>query len=313
MARQAPTEEHRRSATPLPALQHPSLLETAAALPHVRGLSPARSTTAAPPRPGPIGGRCTQPHPPAGRGRAGQDPGRFPCSLRFARRRRSPTVPLRHRCGYAAVLPRSLPGSTCPPPQEFPGLITQAGTRRIQPTSTRFELAPHQGAVKRRFLAYSSPSRLPDPGHLAVLTRPVVVRAAPALPGTTRIKLPSAPPPCCDRASGEGLPPPLEPQRLTAHARSASHRRDAATSGWRRHLGDRAVAGPRIGSVHSGLPTRRPCTQGASAGPHHTAGNRPRPLPSTRQAARLPRSPLTMPRSRPCTSTLSRHDTHPDR
>jgi hypothetical protein len=29
-------------------------------------------------------------------------------------------MPLRHRCGYAAVLPRSLPGSSCPPPREFP-------------------------------------------------------------------------------------------------------------------------------------------------------------------------------------------------
>jgi hypothetical protein len=49
----------------LPALQPPSPLDTAAALPHVPGLSPARSTTAAPPRPGPIGGRCAQPlHPP---------------------------------------------------------------------------------------------------------------------------------------------------------------------------------------------------------------------------------------------------------
>jgi len=67
-------------------------------------------------------------------------------------------VPLRHRYGYAADLPRSLPGSTCHPPQEFPD-HHRTGAHRIQPTSTRFELAPNQGAVKRRFLAYSSPSR----------------------------------------------------------------------------------------------------------------------------------------------------------
>ena len=29
-------------------------------------------------------------------------------------------MPLRHRCGYAADLPRSLPGGSCLPPQEFP-------------------------------------------------------------------------------------------------------------------------------------------------------------------------------------------------
>src|SRR6516165_6118949 len=62
MTRQATTLEHHHSVRRLSALQSPSLLETAAALPHVRGLSPARSTTAAPPCPGPIGGRCTQPH-----------------------------------------------------------------------------------------------------------------------------------------------------------------------------------------------------------------------------------------------------------
>jgi hypothetical protein len=56
----------------LPALQHPSLLDSAAALPHVHGLSPARSTTAAPPRPGPIGGRCAQPAHPLDAGEQGK-------------------------------------------------------------------------------------------------------------------------------------------------------------------------------------------------------------------------------------------------
>ena len=50
------------------------------------------------------------------------------------------------------------------------------------------------GDVKRRFLAYSSPSRSPDPPHLAVLERPGFVRAAPTQTGTTRTRLPSAPP-----------------------------------------------------------------------------------------------------------------------
>src|SRR5687768_9983214 len=87
--------------------------------------------------------------------------------------------------------------------------------RRVRAASSPdppdFELASPKGTVKRRFLAYSSPSRLPDPDHLAVLARPVVVGAAPTLPGTTRLRLPPAPPPCCDRAGGEGLSPPLEP------------------------------------------------------------------------------------------------------
>ena len=64
---------------------------------------------------------------------------------------------------------------------------------------------------KRRFLAYSSPSRSPDPHHLAVLARPGFVRAAPALPGITRIRLPSASTSLLRQGSGEGLSPPLEP------------------------------------------------------------------------------------------------------
>jgi hypothetical protein len=136
-------------------------------------------------------------------------------------------MPLRLRCEYAAVFPRSLPGSSCPPPREFPALNIRAGARRPQPISTRFELVPHQGGVTRRFLAYSSPSRSPNPNHLAVLARPGFVRAAPALPGTTRIRLPSAPPSCCDRISDVGLSPPFESLRFTAHPRSAAHlRRD---------------------------------------------------------------------------------------
>jgi len=130
-------------------------------------------------------------------------------------------------CGLAAGTPQPFPaaslaahahrrGSSLPQPT--------TGARRIQPRSTRFELAPHQGDVTRRFLTYSSPSRLPDPDHLAVLARPGFVRAAPTLPDTTRVGLPSASPPCCDRISGEGLSPPLEPQRLTAHPRPTAHR-----------------------------------------------------------------------------------------
>ena len=136
-------------------------------------------------------------------------------------------MPLRPCCEYAAVFPRSLPGSSCPPPREFPALNIRAGARRPQPISTRFELVPHQGGVTRRFLAYSSPSRSPNPNHLAVLARPGLVRAAPALPGTTRIRLPSAPPSCCDRISDVGLSPPFESLRFTAHPRSAAHLRES--------------------------------------------------------------------------------------
>ena len=165
-------------------------------------------------------------------------------------------MPLRLRCEYAAVFPRSLPGSSCPPPREFPARNIRAGARRPQPRSTRFELVPHQGGVTRRFLAYSSPSRSPDPNHLAVLARPGFVRAAPTLPGTTRIRLPSAPPSCCDRISGEGLSPPLEPQRLTAHPRPAAQLRSDPGRGWMQRPGGFGVGRTQQRRVHTD-PLRR--------------------------------------------------------
>jgi hypothetical protein len=58
------------------------------------------------------------------------------------------------------------------------------------------------------FLAYTFPSCLPSPGRLAVPTRPVVVRAAPALLGASRGRLPSASPACYDRPTvGPFIPP----------------------------------------------------------------------------------------------------------
>jgi len=125
-------------------------------------------------------------------------------------------MPLRVRCEYAAVYPRSLPGSSCPPPREFPARTS--GQVRAAPRPYPPDLSwCHQGGVTRRFLAYSSPPRSPNSNHLAVLARPGFVRAAPATPGTTRIRLASAPPSCCDRISDVGLSPPFESLRFTAH------------------------------------------------------------------------------------------------
>ena len=56
---------------------------------------------------------------------------------------------------------------------------------------------------KRQFLSYSFPPRSPGPHHLAVLAHPGFVRAAPALPAATRVRLPSATSPCCDRATAK--------------------------------------------------------------------------------------------------------------
>ncbi|MCW2859793.1 MAG: hypothetical protein JWP48_1501 [Actinoallomurus sp.] len=90
-------------------------------------LSRPRTTTAAPPRPRPIGGRCAQPTHPRRPRNGGQDPRRFPCSLRFTRRRRNPTVSQRHRHEYAAVLPHGLPDGIGIPAKEFPAPLFRGG------------------------------------------------------------------------------------------------------------------------------------------------------------------------------------------
>jgi hypothetical protein len=66
------------------------------------------------------------------------------------------------------------------------------------------------------------PSCLPDPGRLAVTTRPVVVRAAPTFPCASRVRLPSASPPCCDRQVVGSFHPHRVSQRLTAHSMVAA-------------------------------------------------------------------------------------------
>ena len=145
----------------------------------------------------PVPGRSVvgapSPAPPAGYGQQGKtrDSSRVHCgSLARVGARLYP-------CGLAASTPQSFLAASlaaCAYRLGSSPPTYSAGARRSRPRSTRFEPVPHQGAITRRFLAYSSPSRSPDPDHLAVLARPGFVRAAPTLPGTTRIRLPSAPP-----------------------------------------------------------------------------------------------------------------------
>src|SRR5437868_2224101 len=74
---------------------------------------------------------------------------------------------------------------------------------------------------------------------MAVLAHPGFVRAAPTLPGTSRIGVPSAPPPCCDRDGDEGLPPPFETAAPHgAHVRDVAHCED--------HSSVRTGSGPQV-------------------------------------------------------------------
>src|SRR5439155_12765715 len=71
--------------------------------------------------------------------------------------------------------------------------------------------------------SYTSPSRLPDPGRLAVPARPVVVEAAPALPRTSGVRLPPPSPGCCDSPEAEPFHLRSVSLRLVAHIVPAAH------------------------------------------------------------------------------------------
>ena len=119
------------------------------------------------------------------------------------------------------------------PTKEFPDHATfrAAGAHRNQPVSVRFELVGAKEALHHRFLAYSSPSHSPNPRHLTVLTRPGFVRAAPTLPGTPRIRLPSATSTCCDRTTVQVSHLHSINKRLTAHGALPPHPRPQLRDG----------------------------------------------------------------------------------
>jgi hypothetical protein len=172
--------------------------------------------------PGPFGGRCAYPHHRAGRAARGTATGWFPCSLLFACRRRSPAMPLRHRHGYAADLPHGLPDRPVQTAGRSPPPNKRQGSTASSPHPPGSSWRHDKGALHRRFLAYSSPSRSPNPHHLAVLARPGFVRAAshpdrhhPAEAALSYSRL-------LRQATGGGLSPPLEQQRLTAHCQVVS-------------------------------------------------------------------------------------------
>ena len=130
--------------------------------------------------------------------------------LSIARRRRHPTRPLRHRRGYPAARHHGLPHPHADSPG-VPRLRDEGGRCASHPAQIRqVRAGASLRGVERRFLAYAFPSRSPHPRRLAVPARHGFVRAAPTHPGTSRDRLPSASPSCCDRNGGAGLSPPLE-------------------------------------------------------------------------------------------------------
>ena len=163
---------------------------------------------------------------PAGRAARGW----FPRSPLTGRRGRRPAFPLQPRHGYAAGLPRGLPAGPVHRLRSRP-TIRRACTA-TRPTSTRLEPVLDLRGFNHWFLhSYTFPSRLPDPGRLAVPTRPVVVGAAPTL--TLRLQAQAAPSfsGLLRRPAGGVLSSPPGQRRLVAHDRLPIH-----PGGLHRHL-----------------------------------------------------------------------------
>jgi hypothetical protein len=140
-------------------------------------------------------------------------PGRFPCSLVIACRSRRPAIPRRHRHDYAAVLHRGLARQRTRPPHKSPARAD--GRRAPHPAQIRQVRAGGNSlrGFTHRFLSYTSPSCSPGtrpsdgPGPA-----PALSGLLPALPGTSRIRLPSASIPLLRQGIGAGLSPPLDQQ-----------------------------------------------------------------------------------------------------
>jgi hypothetical protein len=180
-------------------------------------LSPARSTTAAPPHPARSAVGAPIPIRPPVAGWSGTVAGWFPCSLLFVRRRRSPTLPLRHRHGYAADFPRDLPSRRSCPTQKAPHRDAQGEEAphpaRIHQVRAGNPLRGVMTPVPHVLLSVSLAE--PAPSGSADALRLCQGRSHPFRHHPKRAALSYAD--LLRQARGGGLPPPLEQQRLTAH------------------------------------------------------------------------------------------------
>ena len=140
-------------------------------------LSRARTTTDPPSRPGVISRRWTCPPTSwllAGKGNTGTVP-------TFTMYRSTGSAPSSAPAASPTATPQAFTVASPPTSMAGFGVVSpcDSSTRTAaRPASTRLEPVPHLRGFNRWFNRYACLSRLPDPHHLAVLMRPVVVRAA---------------------------------------------------------------------------------------------------------------------------------------
>src|SRR5215217_1111363 len=170
-------------------------------------LSRPPSTTAAPSPPTALGRRRTCPPPcwpHGGRGSPGRVP-TFPTSrLTGAVPSFSPAASPRLRRSPSAWPP----GRSNSPASESRCPVLRHACAAARPISTRLEPVLDLRGVDHWFSsACAFPSRLPDPGHLAVLACPVVVGAAPSFNGLLRQTAGGVLPPPPGHVEPRGAPP----------------------------------------------------------------------------------------------------------
>src|SRR6266498_2638479 len=234
----------------------------------VAGFPGPPTTTGTPPRPATNSGRRTCPPPEGGRAAMG----RFPRSLPPGRRGRCPAIPRQPRQGYAAaLLPGLLTGHYLPAPESLAATATgvHCTPAHIRQVGAGTSLTERQ----RWFLAYTFSSCLPDPARLAVPARPGVVRAAPTLPYVSTVRLPSAPPACCDRPAAG----PFHPRPVVVAPRGAGNARCRRATPAPGVGVPRSVASPgtRRGPCRPSAPRRR-WTESSTAGDPQGAPGRVR-------------------------------------
>jgi hypothetical protein len=148
-------------------------------------------------------------------GRRGTGTRRFPCSLQFVRRSRSPALSRRHRHGYAAGIHRDLPGQRPRPP---------GSSRRRRSAAVRTAPGPYPPGLSRWAITgpdHAGSSRTPL--LLARRTRPIwQYWHVPALSGL----LPPSPAP-----PGSGCPQLQRPAATGRRRRSSTSTRITAPHG----------------------------------------------------------------------------------
>lgn len=109
---------------------------------------------------------------------------------------------------------QSISNKSCP--QHFPRGLLAGGHNPASELSIRVDMHCYPTHVRQVWgqcfdlrgfdagsLTYTFPPCLPDPDRLAVPVRPVVIRAAPALPRASEARLPVASFGCCDSPTAE--------------------------------------------------------------------------------------------------------------